>query len=42
MENDDASLGEVLIVAPTGKDAALAAGVLLKEDIRRAKLWPAR
>jgi PAS domain S-box-containing protein len=34
MENDDASHGEVLIVAPTGKDAALAAGVLLKEDVR--------
>lgn len=34
MENDDASRGEVLIVAPTGKDATLAAGVLLREDIR--------
>jgi PAS domain S-box-containing protein len=34
MENDDVSRGGVLIVAPIGKDAALAAGVLLKEDIR--------
>ncbi|PYJ07359.1 MAG: hypothetical protein DMF06_15945, partial [Verrucomicrobia bacterium] len=34
MENDDASSSEVLIVAPTGKDAALAADVLGKADIR--------
>lgn len=33
-KNDDASSGEVLIVAPTGKDAALAADVFRQGNIR--------
>ena len=34
MQNDDAAAGEVLIVAPTGKDASLAEAVLGKAGIR--------